>query len=442
MNDALARIRRSGQVMAVMCLDLDRFKDVNDTLGHPTGDALLKAASDRLLDCVRETDVVARLGGDEFAILAENLGSPNDVLPIARRVCESLARTFELDGHNIATSGSVGIAFAPMDGTDPDTLLNSADLALYRAKHDGRNTFRFFEVEMDRAVQERRRIAGDLRRALRNNELELYYQPQFNLQTGQLTGYEALARWHHPERGDIPPSVFIPIAEESGLINMLGEWVLRTACQYAHSWPDETRLSVNISPAQFCAQDLASTIRGVLQATRFPPERLLLEITENLLLKNTEDTIRTLNELAELGVALALDDFGTGHSSLSYLTRFPVAKIKIDQSFVEKMDQDKDMAAIINTIVGLGKSLDLVVTAEGVETARQAEHLRELGCNEVQGFLFGRPEPEVQEAPSTPVVLPDPKPAPPPAAPATENVVTLTDPIDGSRRAIPSTPRL
>jgi len=435
LDHAVARAKRSGTLMAVMCLDLDRFKDVNDTLGHQTGDILLQQAAKRLEDCVRETDVVARLGGDEFAIIAEDLDTPNGVIPVAQRICEALGKTFELNGHNVTTSGSVGISFAPTEGTDPETLLNNADLALYRAKHDGRNTFRFFEAEMDRAVQERRRMAGDLRLALRNNELDIHYQPHFDMETGRLTGYEALARWHHARDGDISPAVFIPLAEENGLISILGEMVLQNACTYALTWPEDTTLSVNISSAQLCAQDLTATICTVLEKTGFPAHRLLLEITENLLLKNTEETIVTLNELNELGVSLVLDDFGTGHSCLSYLTRFPVAKIKIDQSFVEKMETDKEMAAIINTIIGLGKSLDVTVTAEGVETARQAEHLRKLGCNEVQGFLFGRPHPEIRSIPSAPRLVMDPEAHGVERIPCVlddDDIISLRDPVESA----------
>ncbi len=406
LEQGVARAKRSQNLLAVMCLDLDRFKDVNDTLGHKAGDMLLKETANRLLECVRETDVVARLGGDEFAIIAEDIDDPNDTIPIARRICDSLSRTFEIDGHTISTSASVGITFSPNEGTDADTLLNNADLALYRAKHDGRNTFRFFEPEMDRTVQDRRAMSSDLRRALRNDELTIHYQPQFDLRTGQLTGYEALARWQHSERGDVPPSVFIPIAEEMGLIGILGEWVLQEACGYALGWPHDTTLSVNLSPAQFRSHDIGATITRVLDETGFPASRLLLEITENLLLKNTEETIETLKKLTDIGVSLVLDDFGTGYSSLSYLTRFPVRKIKIDRSFIDLIDAEPERSSIVSTIIGLGKSLNVTITAEGVETNAQADYLRRLGCNEVQGFLFGRPRPEI--LPERPQVLPVP----------------------------------
>ena len=412
LDQAVARAKRHDNLLAVMCLDLDRFKDVNDTLGHQTGDELLRQVADRLRDCVRETDVVARLGGDEFAVLAEDIDDPNGAIPVARRICDSLSRTFEIDGHNISTSGSVGISFAPIEGSDPDTLMNNADLALYRAKNDGKNGFRFFEPEMDRAVQDRRRMSNDLRRALRDDELSVHYQPCFDLRTGRLTGYEALARWNHPEKGHIPPDVFIPIAEEMGLIGVLGEWVLRTASRYACEWPDDTMLSVNVSPAQFTAQDIIGTIRNVLEETGLPPHRLLLEITENLLMKNTDEILATLNKLADLGISLALDDFGTGYSSLSYLTRFPVHKIKIDRSFVDQIETNEGNNTIINTIVGLGKSLDVTITAEGVETVGQAEYLRQLGCGEVQGYLFGRPRPQILAQRPRVAPVPTPQPLP------------------------------
>lgn len=399
MDQALARAKRRDAILAIMCIDLDRFKEVNDTLGHKVGDGLLREVSERLRDCVRETDIVARLGGDEFAIVAEDLDEPASIIPLARRICQELANPFEIDGHPIAISGSVGISFAPAEGTDHEILLNNADLALYRAKNDGRSTFRFFEPEMDRAIQQRRSLAGELRHALRKNALHIHYQPQFDLSTGALTGYEALARWTHPEKGEIEPAQFIPIAEENGLIVMLGEWVLKTACGYACNWPPHIKLSVNISPAQFAAQDLAASVSNTLSETGFPADRLLLEFTEDLLIRHPDETVKTLKQLTAMGVLLALDDFGSGYSSLSYLTRLPIAKIKIDRSFIHSMDSDKDIGAIVKTIVGLGRSLDLIVAAEGVETEDQARTLRQMGCNEVQGFLFGRPQSTVPDQP-------------------------------------------
>lgn len=396
LDHAIARAKRKGLLLSVMCIDLDRFKEINDVFGHKAGDALLVEVAGRLRECVRETDIVARLGGDEFVVVVEDLDQPNAIIPVARRICDKLSDTIDMESHQIAISCSVGITFAPSEGSDIQTLLNNADLALYRAKNDGRNTFRFFEPAMDDAIQKRRALAVDLRHALRNEGLHLHYQPHFDLESGHLTGYEALARWTHPRRGEIPPVQFIPIAEESGLIGMLGEWVLETACRYARHWPAATTLSVNISPAQFASQDLASVVRNTLSRTGFPPGRLLLEFTEELLLRNTDETIATLQELTAMGVRLALDDFGSGYSSLSYLTRLPVSKIKIDRLFVSEMENDKDAGAIVSTIIGIGKSLNVAVAAEGVETEAQAVYLRHAGCTEVQGYFFGRPESDVR----------------------------------------------
>jgi len=397
LREALARAQRRDAFVAIMCIDLDRFKEVNDTLGHRAGDTLLREASDRLRKCVRKTDSIARVGGDEFVVVAEDLSEPTEAMHLARRICRELSRTFEVEGHDLAISCSVGITFAPMEGTDADTLLNNADLALYRAKNDGRNTFRFFEPEMDLSSKRRRSLAEDLRHALTNGELQIHYQPQFDLMTGALTGYEALARWIRGEQGEVEPAHFIPLAEENGLITMLGEWVLMTACRYARHWPSHVKLSVNVSPAQFMAQDLAGVVRRILEETGFPPERLVLEITEELLLRDGDETAATLKEIAAMGVLLALDDFGVGYSSLSYLTELPMAKIKIDRSFIAKIENDDDMNAMVNTIIGIGKSLNMTVSAEGVESKNQIKLLRAAGCDEVQGFLCGPPTERVSE---------------------------------------------
>ena len=396
LGQALARARRRDSFLTIMCVDLDRFKEINDTLGHRAGDVLLQEVANRLRSCVRETDTIARVGGDEFVIVAEDLDEPTDAVHLARRICHLLSVAFKVEGHDLAISGSVGITFAPTEGTDIETLLNNADLALYRAKSDGRNTFRFFEPEMDQDLQHRRSRALELRQALRNDDLKVHYQPQFDLESGQLTGYEALARWRHKDEGEIPPSEFIPIAEENGLIGMLGEWVLHTACSYARDWPAHVKLSVNVSPSQFVAHNLAAVVRGTLAETGFPADRLILEITEDLFLKNDEESIAILEELAEMGVSFALDDFAVGYSSLHFLTRLPVKKIKIDRSFIGKMERDDDLAAIVNTIIGIGKSMKVRVTAEGVESESQIRLLRDAGCNEVQGFACGRPAARVK----------------------------------------------
>ncbi len=395
---AVSRAKRHGQLLAVFGLDLDRFKDVNDTMGHATGDALLEEVAARLKENVREADLVGRLGGDEFAIVAEDIAAPEDAMRLARRVCTALGEPYHVNGHELATSVSIGIAIGPVDGEPADGLLKNADLALYRAKEDGRNTFRFFEPAMDAALQKRRRLEADLRAALRKNQLYLDYQPQFDLGTGKLTGYEALVRWWHPSQGEIPPATFIPIAEETGLIVPLGEWILRTACSYATTWPLDTKLAVNLSPAQFKTQDVYSLVRRVLNETGLEPERLELEITEGIILQNTEAVLDTLQRLDQLGVSIAMDDFGTGYSSLSYLTRFPVKKIKIDRSFIDTLGTSPQTSAIVSSIVGLGQSLHVTITAEGVETESQAAMLKKWGCDQVQGFYYGKPDTEVPES--------------------------------------------
>jgi diguanylate cyclase (GGDEF)-like protein len=398
LDRAVARSKRHGRLMAVFCLDLDRFKDVNDTLGHPTGDALLAEVSARLKESVRETDLVGRLGGDEFAIVAEDLEAPEDAMRLARRVCTALGETYHVNGHEVTSSASVGIAIGPLDHDAAETLLKNADLALYRAKEDGRNTFRFFEPAMDAALQKRRRLENDLRNALRKNQLYLDYQPQFDLVSGKLTGYEALVRWWHPSEGEISPATFIPIAEETGLIVPLGEWILKTACTYANTWPADTKLAVNLSPAQFKTQDVYGLVRRVLSETGLAPERLELEITEAIILQNTDAVMETLKRLDQLGVSIAMDDFGTGYSSLSYLTRFPVKKIKIDRSFIDTLGTSPQTSAIVSSIVGLGQSLHVTITAEGVETEGQAAMLKQWGCDQVQGFYYGRPDADVPES--------------------------------------------
>jgi diguanylate cyclase (GGDEF)-like protein len=399
LDRAVARAKRHGQLMAVFGLDLDRFKHVNDTLGHATGDALLAEVAARLKESVRDSDLVGRLGGDEFAIVAEDLAAPEDAMRLARRVCTALGESYHVNGHEVTTSGSIGIAIGPVDDNEPsDTLLKNADLALYRAKEDGRNTFRFFEPAMDAALQKRRRLEADLRAALRKNQLYLDYQPQFDLESGKLSGYEALVRWWHPTEGEIPPTTFIPIAEETGLIVPLGEWILRTACTYATTWPLDTNLAVNLSPAQFKTQDVYGLVRRVLSETGLEPHRLELEITEGIILQNTEAVIDTLQRLDQLGVSIAMDDFGTGYSSLSYLTRFPVKKIKIDRSFIDTLGTSPQTSAIVSSIVGLGQSLHVTITAEGVETEGQAAMLKKWGCDQVQGFYYGKPDADVPES--------------------------------------------
>ena len=389
---ALARTRR-GEPVTVLCLDLDRFKAVNDALGHAAGDALLRAVAARLRNCTRETDLVARLGGDEFAIIQEGASQPTDATALARRLVEELAAPFNIDGHQASIGTSIGVALAG-DGLDgPDTLLKNADLALYRAKANGRGTWRFFEEEMDARMQARRLLELDLRQALPLGQLEVFYQPLVSTDGQEVSGFEALLRWLHPARGMVSPAEFIPLAEEIGLISEIGHWVLRRACADVASWPGNHRVAVNLSPAQFRNPNLAGEVAQALVDTALDPTRLELEITESLLIGDDAAVLATLHELRALGVRIAMDDFGTGYSSLSYLRRFPFDKIKIDQSFVRGLGDQEDCIAIVRAVAGLGRSLGMAVNAEGVETREQLAALRAEGCGEVQGYLFSKPRP-------------------------------------------------
>jgi diguanylate cyclase (GGDEF)-like protein len=398
LRQMLAKSKR-GEHFAVFCLDLDHFKDVNDALGHPLGDLLLKAAADRLRRCIRETDFVARLGGDEFAILQADACQPTDATALANRLVEEISAPYELGGHQVVVGLSIGIALAPNDGMDPDELLRNADMALYRAKADGRGLYRFFEPAMDARMQARRSLEIELRKAITNGEFELFYQPLVDVQTEQVTGFEALLRWQHPLRGMIPPSEFITVAEETGLIVPLGEWVLRQACAEAVTWPSDVKIAVNLSPNQFKSKTLLLTVVSALAAAGLSPRRLELEITESVLLQDSEATLALLLELRGLGVRISMDDFGTGYSSLSYLRKFPFDKIKIDQSFIRDMSDHDDSLAIVRAVVAMGSGLCIGTTAEGVETARQFDQLKLEGCTEVQGYLFSPPRPaaEVKE---------------------------------------------
>jgi diguanylate cyclase (GGDEF)-like protein/PAS domain S-box-containing protein len=390
--EALAGVGR-GSKLAVLYLDIDRFKGVNDTLGHPIGDELLKVIAGRLRHCVRDTDTVARVGGDEFAIIQTGIEQPLDTAALARRIGEAIRAPYDLAGHAVVVDTSIGIALAPNDGIEPDGLLKASDMALYGAKSDGRGTYRFFEAEMDMRMKSRRELEIALRQALAAGEFELHYQPLVNVDDKRITGCEALLRWKHPERGMISPAEFIPVAEEIGLIVPLGEWVLRQACAEAVGWPDDLKVAVNISPAQFKSRGLALAVTSALAASGLRPSRLELEITESVLLQDSDSVMETLHALKDLGVQISMDDFGTGYSSLSYLRSFPFDKIKIDQSFVRDMSGDNDSVAIVRAVAGLGRNLGMSTTAEGVETDQQLEHLRDEGCSEVQGYLFSRPLP-------------------------------------------------
>ncbi len=392
MEQSLNNMSR-GQALAVFCLDLDQFKTVNDTLGHPVGDRLLAAASERIRKCLRDSDVVARLGGDEFAILQRGTAQPEGATALAERLLEAISAPYQIDDHQVVVGTSIGVSIAPTDAEDADLLLKNADLALYRAKADGRGTYRYFEPGMDARMQARRALELDLRRALDNQEFELYYQPLINVDDEAVIGFEALVRWHHPTRGLVMPNDFIPLAEETWLIVPLGEWVLRQACADAAKWPDHVQVAVNLSPLQFKNRTLVGLVVNALAASRLPPNRLELEITETVLLNDNEATLTALNQLRLLGVRIAMDDFGTGYSSLSYLRSFPFDKIKIDRSFIRELSAKDDSMAIIRAVTGLGHSLGMITTAEGVETREQFERLKREGCNEVQGYLFGEPRP-------------------------------------------------
>lgn len=394
MEEALARLRRHGNRFTVFMLDLDLFKTVNDSLGHPVGDELLKVVAGRLSACIRETDTVARLGGDEFAILATADGDQREAaIATANRLLGAVAAPCDLDGHHVNIGTSVGIALAPEHGTDVDQLVKNADLALYKAKSEGRDAYRIFEDAMGVEVRTRRAHQIDLRNALSNDEFELYYQPIVDIQTRQTASIEALIRWHHPQRGMIPPADFIPLAEESGLINQIGEWVLRKACSDALHWPPHIKVSVNLSAVQFRKIGPIDSFCQTLRESGLPPERLELEITESVLLQGNADNVETLHRLRLMGISIVLDDFGTGYSSLSYLRMFPFDKIKIDRSFVHELAKNADCAAIVSAVAGLGRSLRIDTVAEGVETEDQLLLVHAAGCTHAQGYLFGRPCP-------------------------------------------------
>ena len=377
---------------AVMLVDLDRFKSVNDTLGHLVGDALLGLVSKRLGAMLRQADEVARLGGDEFALLVSPAPSRTALRDLAARLVDVLGRPYLVDGHLVNIGASIGVALAPHDGGDYETLLRSADLALYDAKNSGRSTFRFFTTEMDTRASDRRSLEIDLRKALALHEFELHYQPQIDLDTNAIVGFEALLRWRHPERGLVSPADFIPLAEEIGMIVPLGEWVLREACREAARWPGEVAVAVNVSPNQF--EDLPRLIGAVDRSLRLaglPGRRLEIEITESSLLRNEQAVLIALRQLRAMDVRVAMDDFGTGYSSLSQLQSFPFDKIKIDRSFVKDDGDLSSQNAIIRAINALGVSLGMATIAEGVETPEQLARIRAEGCSSVQGFLFSRP---------------------------------------------------
>ncbi|MBI5262914.1 MAG: EAL domain-containing protein [Bradyrhizobium sp.] len=389
----LPHTRRSKDGLAVLVLGLDNFKGVNDTLGHAVGDKLLRSVAKRLRSTLREEDKLARLNSDEFAIVQSGLRRPDEAVGLANRLLEAISDPYLIDGNSVVIGASIGIAMAPGDGEDFEKLLKSADMALSRAKTDARGTFSFFEAAMDARAHSRRKIEVELREAIQNEVLRPYYQPLVDLADGRITGFEALVRWPHPERGMISPAEFIPVAEDTGLISAVGAQVLRRACMDAATWPDHVSVAVNLSSLQFRSGNLLSVVNDTLRQSGLPPRRLELEITETLLLDKSPQVLATLHALRALGVRISMDDFGTGYSSLSYLRSFPFDKIKIDQSFVRDLGANREAQAIIRSIISLGQGLGVTITAEGVETEAELHCLRAEGCHEGQGFLFSKARP-------------------------------------------------
>jgi diguanylate cyclase (GGDEF)-like protein len=390
---AIAAMNEGGRPLAVLLLDLDHFKEVNDTLGHPVGDALLKEVAVRLSHCTKTGDTIGRLGGDEFAILQRTAFPEIESARLAERVLKALHRPFDIGGQVISVGASIGITIAPGDGNTPDELLNNADLALHQAKSDGRGNYRLFEPTMDQRMRARRALEADLRNALKNGEFSLLYQPVLDLTLNEIRSFEALVRWRHPVRGEVAPSEFVPVAEETGLIVTLGEWVLRQACEDAAAWPDHFTIAVNLSPAQFKSQRLAETVVRTLASTGLPARRLELEVTESVMLSDERKAFDALRQLHDIGVSLALDDFGTGYSSLSVLRKFPFNKIKIDRSFISELSAaNYEALALVRSVAQLGASLGMTVTAEGVETADQMSLVRSEGCTDAQGYYISPPK--------------------------------------------------
>lgn len=396
LSDAVLHRRRHGGDLAVLFIDLDRFKTVNDTLGHWAGDSLLKQLAARLRGSLRENDKIGRLGGDEFAIFQFGDEQPRQAAALATRLMELIQEPFVIEDQRLVIGASIGIAIADSDYQDADQLLRAADLAMYRAKAGGRGHFRFFEPEFDRQVQERRDLEVALRAAIDQDALEIYYQPLVNLTTNQVTGFEALSRWKDGQRGFVPPETFIGLAEEIGLIDLIGKQVLMRACAEAATWPGNITVAVNLSAAQFQSGHLVSVVKDALAASGLPPDRLEVEITESIFLKDSESNLVVLTQLGDLGIKISMDDFGTGYSSLAYLCSFPFNKIKIDRSFIRDLPASQSCTAIVRAVCGLARSFGAATTAEGVETDDQLAQMRAEGCTEVQGYIFGRPMPAAE----------------------------------------------
>ena len=390
LKQSIARLERYGSPFAVLYLDLDQFKAVNDSRGHLIGDKLLMQASKRIRAALREVDIAARLGGDEFAIILNNSSDAPETAALARRLVETISRPYEFDDEIVSIGVSIGIAIAPLNGTRPDQILRNADLALYRAKAEGRGTYRFFESQMDSEVRARRMLELELRQALKQDEFLLHYQPLVSAENNKPSGFEALVRWNHPVRGLVSPAEFIPIAEQTGLIKQIGDWTIREACQAAVRWPEDLTVAVNLSARHFQMSDIVAVVRNALEVSKLAPHRLELEVTESLLIEYP-DVVERLAVIKALGVTIAMDDFGTGYSSLSHLLKFPFDKIKIDKSFVTASTDDAVARDVLRSIAALGKTLKIGITAEGVETQQQVDFLRDIACTDLQGFYFAKP---------------------------------------------------
>ena len=397
LNPGIARARREGKKLAVLFIDVDRFKNINDTLGHDAGDTLLREIGNRLRHCVRQADTIARLGGDEFVVLLHDIGEPENVAKVAHKILLEIASSLDILGQEIRVTASIGISIYPQDGEDEQTLMKNADIAMYHAKQEGKNNFQFHSEQMDTHTLARLALESSLRHALDRNEFQLYYQAKIDLGTSRMTGMEALLRWRHPVLGMVPPVQFIPIAEEIGLIESIGQWVIRTACLQNKAWQERgfppMRVAVNLSARQFNDDNLVASITAILEETRMDPTCLELEITESMIMHNVGTTMLKLKALGSAGIRIAIDDFGTGHSSLAYLKRFPIDTLKIDRSFVSDLTRSTEDKTITATIITMGKSLDLTVVAEGVENQEQLDFLRAHGCDEFQGYYAHKPMP-------------------------------------------------
>jgi len=397
LKQVLGHARRSGKLAAVHLIDLDHFKDINETMGHDAGDALLQGIAERLLDCIRTSDTVARLGGDEFGVIQVEPADADGIAVLAQKLLNCFNEPFTINNREVHTNASIGITVFPDDAENPEQVLRNADMALYHGKGEGRGTYRFFVTQMNDDIQRRRSIEDDMRQGIERNEFVLYYQPKLHIGTNRITGMEALVRWEHPEQGFLSPAEFIPVAERSKLILPIGEWVLKEACAKNKAWINAglgpIKVAVNISPVQFRETDLTAVVKTALDETGLDPTHLELEITESLAMRNADATIELCGELAELGVSLSIDDFGTGYSSLSYLQNFPVQRIKIDKAFVDDINHDENPGVIASAVTTLGHSFGMEITAEGVETEDQLAFLRGLGCDEIQGYYFSRPLP-------------------------------------------------